>query len=70
MFLPAPYLYGTPLNDGYVYMALGAAGMWAVAMVQFYFHFRRSRRGYCGADTARPGASENGSDLRPPGMAG
>lgn len=71
MFIPAPYLFGTPLNNELVYMALLVGGMYATARVQAHFHFRRlSRRGYSGAETATPGASENGIDLRPPGRAG
>lgn len=46
MFIPAPYLVGTPFNDWIVYTALFVGGMYATALVQAHFHFRRlSRRG-------------------------
>ena len=46
MFLPAPYLFGTPFNHWVIFTGLFVGGMYAVAMVQAHFHFRRlSRRG-------------------------
>lgn len=62
MLLVAPLLYGTPFNHVLVFMPLFVVSMYATAVVQAYVHWRFSKRG---ADTATPGASENGRRSSP-----
>lgn len=45
MVLAAPFLFGTPLYEWPIFMGLFVGGMYAVARLQFFLHYRRSRRG-------------------------
>lgn len=57
--LSEAFLFGTPFYNGYVIGPLFVGAMYVTALVQHWFHWRRSsRRGMPGT----PGAKANGAD--------
>lgn len=61
MVLLAPHLFGTPLYHWIIFAAAFTGAMYAVALVQHWFHFRFSRRGM----VLMPGRSPNGTPFIP-----
>lgn len=61
MVLLAPHVFGTPFNHWMVFAPVFIGSMYAVALVQHWFHWRRSRRGIPGMLGSRP----NGIPLAP-----
>lgn len=54
MVLIAPPLYGTPLYHWMIFAPVFIGSMYAVALVQHWFHFRFSRRGTAGRLGSKP----------------
>lgn len=61
MILLAPPLFGTPLYSWLVFAPVFVGAMYAVALVQHWFHLRFSRRGVL----LTPGNRPNGTPFRP-----
>lgn len=61
MLLLAPRLFGTALYHWIIFAAVFTGAMYAVALMQHWFHFRFSRRGM----VLMPGKSPKGMPFKP-----